>query len=304
MKLARPQPTRVQERLTGQGLILATPPFTFKIRASSPEVRNGLLAAYAEYEVLEDPAWVDFEIHLYPAPGIRRWLHPLIALSIDGQTPFDPLPATQAFPLLEWAMNWCVTSTAHQFIMCHSAVLAKGDNAAILPAPPGSGKSTLCAALSLSGWRLLSDELALIETDSLNVVPFARPVSLKNGAIDVIANRFDQAVLTPRVHDTIKGTVSHMRAPRDMADPSHPARPRWVVLPHYSDGCEFSFVQISKAEGVAELARNSFNFSAIGQVGFESFAKLADQVDFYHLNYSRLDDALEFFDTLAAGCPA
>jgi predicted ATPase len=29
----------------------------------------------------------------------------------------------------------------------------------ILPAPPGSGKSTLCAALVTRGWRLLSDEL-------------------------------------------------------------------------------------------------------------------------------------------------
>jgi hypothetical protein len=42
-------------------------------------------------------------------------------------------------------------------------VLERGGRALLLPAPSGSGKSTLCAGLAFNGWRLLSDELALLD---------------------------------------------------------------------------------------------------------------------------------------------
>ena len=52
---------------------------------------------------------------------------------------------------------------AHQYLIIHAAVVEKNGLAAILPAPPGSGKGTLTAGSVLSGWRLLSDELTLID---------------------------------------------------------------------------------------------------------------------------------------------
>ena len=56
----------------------------------------------------------------------------------------------------------------------------------LLPAPPGAGKSTLCAGLVHRGWRLLSDELALVDMETGLVRGMARPVNLKNKSIEVI----------------------------------------------------------------------------------------------------------------------
>lgn len=39
----------------------------------------------------------------------------------------------------------------------------------------GAGKSTLCAALCADGWRLLSDEMALIEPDTGRLRGMGRP---------------------------------------------------------------------------------------------------------------------------------
>lgn len=301
MKLSEMDDSILQSRIAGSGLKLHTPPFVFNLKSSLERLSESIALAYADFEVADSTALVDFELTLAPVNGIRRWLNPLVTLGIDGSHPFDPLPAAQAYPLLEWGMNWCVTSTAHHLVMCHSAVLAWNDMAVLLPAPPGSGKSTLCAALALSGWRLLSDELALIDPEMLVLRPFVRPVSLKNASISLIGQRFPEAVFTPGVADTIKGTVAHMRPPSEsVCQGSRMARPRWLIFPRYESGVDLRLTAMPKAEALAELAGNAFNFSALGSKGFLSLAKVVDSIDCYRLHYSSLDQALAQFSRLAA----
>ena len=67
--------------------------------------------------------------------------------------------------MLEWGLNWCVAGHAHQYLMLHAAALERNGRAVILPGDPGAGKSTLTAALMLSGWRLLSDEITLVDRE-------------------------------------------------------------------------------------------------------------------------------------------
>ena len=70
--------------------------------------------------------------------------------------------------------------------MLHAAVVERNGSALFLPAMPGSGKSTLCAALTYRGWRLFSDEFGLIEPARGAVLPLPRAIPLKNRSIEVI----------------------------------------------------------------------------------------------------------------------
>ncbi|MCP5302906.1 MAG: hypothetical protein H7A03_07095 [Pseudomonadales bacterium] len=88
-----------------------------------------------------------------------------------------------------------------------------------MPGQPGAGKSTLSAALMLNGWRLLSDEHALIKLDEPKVVPLCRPVSLKNESIEIIQSFDKSAVFGPASLDTHKGRVAHLKA--DIHPDSH-----------------------------------------------------------------------------------
>jgi HprK-related kinase A len=127
--------------------------------------------------------------------------------------------------------------------------------ALVLPGPPGSGKSTLCAALISRGWRLLSDELTLLDPVTANVVPLPRPVSLKNASIAAIRQFYPAAELGPPVHDTAKGSVAHLKAPTDsVRRASELARPRWIVLPRYETGASAHLAQLSKARTFMYLA--------------------------------------------------
>ena len=292
----------LRRRLTGPGLRLRFGPVVAEIRSPFDVVASGLALHYAEHAVLDASDFADFRVAVEPPLGVRRFVSPQAFFKFDGSTRFRPLPAAQAFPLLEWGLNWCVTTHCHQYLMIHSAVLARADRALLLPAPPGSGKSTLCAALVARGWRLLSDELALVTLDGRGVVPIPRPISLKNRSIETIARFWPDAAIGEVVPDTLKGSVAHVRPPADSVRRAgdQPA-PAWVVLPRYTEGASTGIAQLSKCEAFMRLVDSAFNYSVHGRAGFEALGALVDASDCYAFTYGgALDEAIDVFDRIVA----
>jgi HprK-related kinase A len=301
VKLDQLSVDRLRQQLQGPGLVLGTGPFTFRIRSSLAAVAEGLATLYPAYPVLPGGQFADFPVDIAPGAGLHRWIRRQARFLYDGAAVFEPLPADHAFPLLEWAMNWCISTQANQYLMLHAAVLARDDRALLLPAPPGSGKSTLCAALVHSGWRLLSDELALLSPDDGWVTPLARPVSLKNASIDVLRRFAPQAVLNQVSHGTAKGSVCHMQVPAwQLAEVHRRARVCWVVFPRYQAGADTLLAPRSRAASVVELARNAFNYTLHGRPGFDLLADVVQASSCHDFTYSRLDEAMATFDRLAA----
>ncbi|NWG76450.1 MAG: HprK-related kinase A, partial [Rubrivivax sp.] len=266
-----------------------------------PSVAEGLAQLYGQFEVRSPrEAFADFHVSVDASTGLRRWVRPQARFSLDGVEPFMPLPRAQAFPMLEWGLNWCVSTQAHQYLIIHAAVAEKNGRAAILPAPPGSGKSTLTAGLVLSGWRLLSDELTLIDRKTGLLQPLPRPVSLKNQSIDIIRRFNSEAFINRASHDTIKGTVAHMRPPRDSVLRQHEtARPAWVIFPRWEAGATTRLEPRSRAQTFMFLAQNAFNYSHLGADGFRVGTTLIDQVECFDFRYSDLDEAISTFNLLA-----
>ncbi len=282
------------------GLKLRTGPVVTQIQSTLPEVVAGIALHYANHPVEAHNGFADFHVRIAKPKGLRHWFQPQVLFFFDNEPPFHPLPANQAFPMLEWGLNWCVSNLCHQYISIHAAVLERNGKALVLPAPPGSGKSTLCAGLLHHGWRLLSDELALINPATLAITPLPRPVSLKNASIDVIKEFAPTAVMNPPVHDTIKGTVAHMRPPASaLIHAGEKALPGWLVLPQYTPEADAILAPLSKARALMALIENSFNFNLHGEQGFTALANWIEASDSYTFTYSSLDEAVPIFDELA-----
>jgi HprK-related kinase A len=291
---------QLEARLRRGGLYLEAGPFTLRLQSPIASVADAVALLYADYRLLDDEQFADFHIRVTPPNTLRRWFRRQALFLFDGTTTFEPMPLAQAFPLVEWGFNWAVSTHAHGFLMIHAAVVEKNGCAAILPAPPGSGKSTLCAALIHRGWRLLSDELTLIRPADGAVLPMVRPVSLKNASIDVIRRYVPGVVFSRPVHDTAKGTVAHLKAPGDaVARAREPARPAWIIYPKYTAGSATRLTPVARGRSFMALADNSFNYSLLGAAGFGTLAGVIDSTDSYDFVYSDLDEAIAAFDQLA-----
>jgi HprK-related kinase A len=291
----------LRHRLRGAGLCLRTGPVSIRLHSRVDSVARGVALHYADYPLEADDGFADFHIGVERPRGWRRWYRPQVVFRFDCDVPFAPLPGDQGFPMLEWGLNWCITSHCHQYLTLHAAIVERNGHALLLPAPPGSGKSTLCAGLTFSGWRLLSDELTILDPLDGSVVPAPRPISLKNASIDVIKAFAPAAVFGPTVEETVKGRVAHARAPAEAVRLAQQrARPRWVVLPRYEAGAPTQLTPLSKAQAVVRLVENAFNINVHGVHGFQLLARLVDDCDCFEFRYSRLDEAVALFDSLAA----
>lgn len=287
----------VKCRLQSGSFSIHIPPFVFRIRSDIPVVQEGLTRLYAGYRIPDaESTFADF--HLSVTGHWNGW-HRVCKFKMDGFLPFSPLAYGEAFALLEWGMNWCVTGYAHHWLTLHSAVLEKDGRAVLMPAPPGSGKSTLCAALMLHGWRLLSDEMALLDPETGLVTPFPRPVSLKNQSIELIRSLAPAATIGPVAHDTMKGNVAHLRVSEvSLARSDETVAPAWVVFPKFQADAGLTVIPRPKSTSLLDLASNSFNHHIHGVSGFTTLVGVVNRCDCFDLRYSKVDEALAWFDAL------
>lgn len=279
---------------------LHTPPFTVRIATDSSSLVGDLAMLYPA-EVLRPVAdkthIYDFHVNYKRQfSGKSRPYH-----FQTGTEHFRMAEANHLIPTFEWGLNWCVSAYQQQYLAIHAAVLEKDGQALIMPAPPGSGKSTLCAMLMLRGWRLLSDEMCLIDPASGLLHPYVRPVSLKNASIDVI-QRFEPGIkIVHRTPETEKGTVAYLR-PSDISwqQRHHAVRPSWIIFPAYQAKAAepVALFSMPKADTLLYLAQNSFNYAVFAAEGFTLLSELVASTASYRLEYHDTEQMLELLDQL------
>ena len=280
--------------LANGGLSLRTGPYSLRIRSSLPFLASDLYRLYDHHPCELEAPYSDFHVKVDYVTGLRRWVRPQVQFSLDGLSPFQSLPKRQALALLEWGLNWCIADHGHSFLVIHAASLEKDGRAIILPGPPGSGKSTLCAALAIAGWRLLSDELTMVSLPEGSLAALTRPISLKNESIDLIRARAPLAEFSDLIEDTQKGTIALMKAPLESIRDMHKlARPGWVVFPRFNPKSETRLFEQAKENVMLELARHSFNYDLLGREAFQLLIDMVDAASCYRLVYSSLDRAVD-----------
>jgi HprK-related kinase A len=300
--LATTPPGSIERALRGNGLRIDYGAVALRLRSDSAHLAAQLRAVYADFAFDESTGWADLHVEVMRQRGLRRWFAPQVVFRCDGRAPFVPFPADSPLPLTEWGVNWLIGQRLNDLLLLHAGAVERDGLALILPAVPGSGKSTLTAALSLRGWRLLSDEFGAYDPALGAFRALLKPVALKNQSIDVIRAFEPRARLGPSFPKTRKGTVAHLGADASaVARRAETAAPGAVILPKWSAGASTRLEPVAPDRLFPALAYNAFNYTTLGSLGFDAAVHLTRACPGWTLVYSDLDDALAAIDELWAG---
>jgi len=279
--------------------IVKTSPFSFKVSSHFPSVIKNLSTLYPD-SLLTSSGTADFNVSVNmpfvsAIPLFKRAL-----FSLDGFAPFTRGPIDHSHALLEWGMNWCVSKYGADRLIIHAACVARKQKAVLLSGDSGSGKSTLSCALMNESYRLLTDELTLVNLENSLVTPFVRPVSLKDKAIDVIQKRYPSAVIGLVAHNTHKGTVSHCR-PSDLSWSTmmEPAEIRGIVFPKYNAlATDIKVSQISSLDSFTKLLEQAFNIHILGSKAINMLQQICERTPAFEITYSDTQHAIDFVNEL------
>ena len=270
-------------------------PVAFRIGSAWKAPLDALARLYAAYPEPAD-GLADFTVRLEPEKPWRRFLRPSVAIRGDYILP-DAAPLSLAHGLLaaEMGMNLQMALGQKNYLLLHAATVEKDGRALIMTGESGAGKSTLAALLGERGWRLMGDEFALLDMASGDLMPFPRAVSLKNGAIRVMEAEVAADRFGPRLENTPKGAIRHMR-PNEMAlrRMGEGATPALILFPRFGQAQDVRGV--GKAEVFMRLTQASTNYVSLGRQGFDALTRLVETIPALALDYPDTDTAVNMVE--------
>jgi hypothetical protein len=140
----------------------------------------------------------------------------------------------------------------------HAGVVRADQKCLLLPAAPGSGKTSITAVLIRSGFRYLSDEVALLEEEeqeALHVCPVPVSLCIKEGAWDLLTPYYPE-LCDLEVHHRGDGKiVRYLNPPSEVLDSGsgivHPVG--WVVFPRYEPFVQTVLRPLGRGEALRRL---------------------------------------------------
>ncbi len=140
-------------------------------------------------------------------------------------------------------------------IYLHAAVMRAAHGCLLLPARPGSGKTTLAAGLARAGFAYHSDEFAVLDRERLAVRGLPVCLTLKEGAWTTLAPLYPEIASLP-VHHRVDGKiVRYLPPPAQSDDPALDRHwpVRWLVFPRYRAGAPTRLAPVRRTEALRRL---------------------------------------------------
>jgi hypothetical protein len=184
----------------------------------------------------------------------------------------------------------------------HAASVVYQNSCILLPATPGSGKSTLTAALVGCGFVFCSDDMAFLTRRPVKLRPAPLAMGIKSGSWEVLAKHFPQ-LSSLACHERADGQkIRYLPPPyRDPVNPTGGIGVTHIIFPVYRDGHRTTLTPISPAEGLCRITQAGYDVP--GGLSGSCVAQLVDWIagiPCYDFRYGDLDDAIDWVKACVA----
>ncbi|HEY7093575.1 MAG TPA: hypothetical protein VH393_10365 [Ktedonobacterales bacterium] len=219
-------------------------------------------------------------IEVGQAPSGRGWVVIYLGQALRKFDTSDDLLA-----YLEWFALTQAVGAMPGAVALHGAALSNGESCMLLLGASGAGKTTLTLGLMARGWRPLTDDIVLIDPNTLAIAPFPRCFHVDEAAKSLVAQ---QANLE------WPGKLSGYARPTTWATGGQSATT--LVVVQRCPTCmaaRFPILQAEAAGGLlAEAAGTQLSASVVASVA----ARLAAGAKCYRLKNGPLESSLNLIE--------
>jgi len=251
----------------------------FDVGSASAELDDFLCRALASLAADVVPV-VRYHAEAEPDGSVSAWVDDL---EIVRGSP------TSAIAHLMSAINVAATRSLTHLPILHASAVAVGGHAVVIPAAPGSGKSTLCAALLAQGATYLTDEAVPVDPKG-RAIPYAKPIVVGPGSWPSLPEWRGLTAKLPSQPLDAWYLDPRRRGTRIEPDP---ILIRAIVLPRYRADRRTTWERISRGEATAAMASNTFNLSEHGRDAIQRFADVSAHAPAWRIEYGEVGEACD-----------
>jgi hypothetical protein len=180
------------------------------------------------------------------------------------------------------------TKTEH--VVIHAGGAECNGTAVVMPAHMEHGKSTLTTGLVRAGFRYVTDEAVAIRRDTHEIVPYPKPITLDQGSWQLFPELEPDEAFPSEAYKASQWQVPPSAIRPDAVAP--PCSARFIVFPEYDEEHTTELIPMSRAEGLVELAKNTFRFDDEGRATLDVLAAVMETAEAYRLPNGDLDQAV------------
>jgi hypothetical protein len=194
---------------------------------------------------------------------------------------------------------WSAAINAHDFLFyIHAGVVATRETCLLLPAPSGSGKSSLTAALIHRGFRYFSDEVALIEPGTFKVPPVPLALCVKASGWDMIARYYPGLSSAPTHRRSDGKRVRYLPPPgvdhkhqRASAEVTH------IIFPRHAKDGPTELKPLARSEALGRVMDECLALrQRLSHDDVRQLTRWMAGVDCYELAFASLDEGAELIE--------
>jgi hypothetical protein len=260
---------------------------TFRVRFATVAQEESVHAALAHLAI-EAPAETDVLLDLVENDGGHVILDGLIPISHCRRL-------DQLTPAVKSAIALAAINRYQFFLELHAGVVSNGERCILLPGASGSGKTTLTAGLTLAGFKYFSDEVALLEEETLALRPFPLALGVKRGALAAVEERWPE-VAALQAHTRVDGElVRYLALPRERCAPADSTcAAGWLIFPRYGADLATELRPISQPEALRRLMQECMVLpQSLDEAHVEKLVQWMRTLECYELPMSSLARAVE-----------